>query len=245
VAVQFVTPSQKVCQEGLLEIDHVFICLSVLPVAAWFREAGLVLAEPTLFYPDRGTVSQVVFFETMYLEFIQVVDWDAAKQFAITTGIDFVERCEWQRSGASPFGLALRHRQEETPLIRSRRSPRVTATDALPDLPLSFSSDNLLAQTDPLCFVVPGAIALTTLIDGNSEPYRRRVCHPLGMERLTQTVIKMKFSNRSQPLQFLQDAGIATLEPGSFPCLELTFDRQQQNKRLDLQPINVPLMLKF
>jgi Glyoxalase-like domain len=246
VVVQFVASSQKVYQQGLLEIDHVFICLSALPVAAWFREAGIVGAEPTVFHPDRGTVSQVVFFETMYLEFIEVVDWDAAKRFASQTGIDFAARCNWQQSGASPFGIGLRHRPDQNTAIRSRRSPQLSATDSLQDLPLSFSSENLLAQSDPLCFVVPGAMALPALIDSNSERYRRKVRHPLGMERLTQTVIKLKNSRtRSQPIQFLQDAGIAILEPGSAPCLELTFDQQQQCKRLDLQMIAVPLVLKF
>lgn len=244
--IQLVTSNHKTRQSTLLEIDHIFVCLSALPPASCLQEVGFVCVEPTLFQSDRGTISQVIFFETMYLEFIEVVDRQAAKEFAEKTGIDFVQRCNWQQSSASPFGLALRHRLESGAVVRSRRLPQLDVTDQVDNLPLSFSAENLSTQSDPLCFVVPGGIALPSLIDCQSERYREKVSHPLGMERLTHTVMREKQpSQRSQPIQFLQDAGLLTIELGKTPLLELTFDHHQQNKILDLQLIELPLMLKF
>jgi hypothetical protein len=111
---------------------------------------------------------------------------------------------------------------------------------------LSFSAENLSSQSDPLCFLVPGAVALPALIDSHSERYRQKVCHPLGMERLTHTRVRVKTVNpRSQPIQLLQDSGILTVEVGESPLLELTFDHHQQNKVLDWRSIDLPVMLKF
>jgi hypothetical protein len=246
VLTQSVTLNHKIRQSGLLEIDHIFICLSALPAASWLQEVGFVCAESKLFQVDRGTLSQVIFFETMYLELIEVVDCQAAERFAIETGINFIDRCHWQWSGASPFGLALRPKLEENSSVRSRRVPNLFASQSIDELSLSFSSENLLTPADPLCFVVPSAVALPALIDCHSEQYRQKVSHPLGLERLTHTRIQgQKSILRSQPIQFLQEAGMLTIALGQSPLLELTFDHHQQNKVLDFQRFDLPLVLKF
>jgi Glyoxalase-like domain len=246
VSIQSATLSSKTHPIGLLEIDHVFICVSVLPTASLLQEAGFVNAEPTLFQPDRGTVSQVIFFETMYIEFIEVVDDQAAQRFAAKTGIDFIRRCQWRQSQASPFGVALRRRAENGTFVRSRRLLQQIQLEHPDHLRLSFSPENLSMQSVPLCFVVPESLALPSLIDCQSERYRQKVAHPLGMERLTHTMIRGSLTHaQSQPFQMLQSMGVLMIEESELPLLELTFDHHQQRKQLDWQCLDLPLMLRF
>jgi len=248
VSVQLTETNQKHCQQGLLEIDHICLCLPELPSVSQLQELGVVCNESTLSYPDRGTVSRVIFFSQMYLEFVAVVDSAMANQFALRTGLDFAARAQWQRSRASPFGIALRHRLDVKKFVRSRRfSRQVGATlPQLDGLTLSFSTDNLTDQTDPFCFVVPEALSLPALINSDMESYRRRVSHPLGMEELTHAVLKMSYTEpQSPPMRLLAETQILTLVSGSSPLLELTFDGYQQSKQLDLRALDMPLVLKF
>ncbi len=246
--VQLTETNHKHCQQGLLEVDHICLCLPELPPVSQLQELGVVCSESTLSYPDRGTVSRVIFFSQIYLEFVAVVDLAMANQFALRTGLDFAARTRWQRSRASPFGIALRHRADGGKFVRSRRFPR-QAGAALPPmdgLALSFSTDNLADQTAPFCFVVPEALSLPVLINSDLESYRRRVSHPLGMEDLTHAVLKMKYTKpQSPPMRLLAETQILTLVSGSSPLLELTFDNHQQNKQLDLRSLDMPLVLKF
>jgi hypothetical protein len=226
---------------ALLEIDHIVVCVPQPPEASWLQEMGFVFSGSTLFYPERGTSSQVVFFENFYLEFVWVRSVAAASRYAARSGIDFVSRSNWRSTNASPFGIGVRQKPdwEDTEAVQSEDCD-------LDNLQVGFSGENLAFQSEPLCFVVPDAIALTSLMDQNREMHWRLTAHPLGMRQLTQAQIRISSPMPfSQPISLLSEEGVLEVEVASSPGLALTFDQGMQQKKIDLNQIEIPLILKF
>ncbi len=227
----------------LLEVDNIFICVEEMPEEGFFQDAGLIFANTPVQQMERGTASQILFFENFYLEFVWVEDEFAAEIYAVRTGIDFLGRAHWQQSQVSPFGVALHQRSqtmqpfEEYDFCQSQ--PQAS------ELLLSFSSDNLTNQSEPLCFMVPDAIALPTLLRKFPDFQRQFASHPLGIKRLTGIEINTTSKNPlTQPLGMLVQTGEIQIERGN-PCIQLTFDNHVQGGILDAREIDIPLILKF
>jgi hypothetical protein len=172
--------SIAVVTESLLEIDHCFVCLPTAVKAAVLTELGLTCTQP-LRRADQGTASQILFFENIYLELIWVEDPAAAARYAIQTGIDFLTRSQQQ---ASPFGLALRQTLD-TVARPFDLLPQNSDLDRAQTF-LNFAADNLRSVVEPLCFVIPDAVSLLSLLDRTSPLHQRLIRHPAGMQQFSQ-----------------------------------------------------------
>jgi hypothetical protein len=229
---------------SLLEVDNIFICVEGMPKPGFFQQAGLNIADTAMHQKERGTASQILFFENFYVEFIWIEDEIAAEIYAVRTGIDFLGRCNWRQTGVSPFGIALRQKSQETNSVNVdemwQKQPQAS------DILLSFSSDNLVAQKEPLCFMIPDAIALPTLLKNFPNFPNEMASHDLGIKRMTGIEVTATLSTSlTQPLAMLVESGEVQIEPGNFPSIQLTFDNHVQKGRLNAWEIGIPMTLKY
>jgi hypothetical protein len=89
------------------EICHVFICVeSGAPEARRLEKAGLRESFRRS-HPGQGTANLCYCFEDAYLELLWEADAGEIASPAIAR-TRLAERARWQRTGASPFGIALR-----------------------------------------------------------------------------------------------------------------------------------------
>jgi hypothetical protein len=213
-----------------------------MPDERFFREAGLIFAHPPVQQVERGTASQILFFENFYLEFIWVEDEVAAEIYAVRTGIDFLGRAQWRQNKISPFGIALHQRSR---IGQSPTEYGFWQSQPGNELLLSFSSENLAFQSEPLCFMIPDAIALPTLLRNFPDFQHQLASHPLGVKRMTgMEVTTTSKKPLTQPLEMLALSGVE-IEQGNSPCIELTFDNHIQGCILDAQVIDIPMILNF
>jgi hypothetical protein len=233
---------------SLLEIDHVLVCLPEPPATQWLSAAGLQCESPRLQHMERGTASQLLFFENIYLEFAWVEDELLAETYAQRTGIDFYGRSLWRETQASPFAFGLRQRSDRSVQSRSQVQQIWDAPNQA-EMAFSFSSQNLANQSEPLCFMIPEELSLTRLMGAFQERFQALVNHDLGIQRLTQAEVSLQRtasrSPQSTSLDLLEQEGLVNLRTGSQPSLELVFDAHRQGKCLDLQAIAIPLVLKY
>ncbi|MBF2002258.1 MAG: hypothetical protein IGS38_16245 [Synechococcales cyanobacterium M58_A2018_015] len=237
-------PSFVAVTKSLLEIDHCFVCLPNPVEADALAVRGLTCAGQPLRRTDQGTAAQILFFENAYLELIWIEDRQAAVRYGMQTGIDFLARAQQQ---ASPFGIALR----QTPDAVDRPSDLLPSNATLnrSQTFLNFAADNLASRVEPLCFIIPDAVSLLSLLDRTSLLHQQLIRHPAGMQRLTSTRITIAAVASREPcsdsVNLLQREGIAEVFYGKAPLLELSFDHQRQGQTLDLSGLGLPLVLRY
>ncbi|MGF1523897.1 MAG: VOC family protein [Leptolyngbyaceae cyanobacterium] len=232
-------------QKGLQEDppDEFSIAIDHLVFYAKHRREGQLLAErlnlccthDTILHPAQGTASQIIFFENAYLEIVHVYEEAIAAKYANRTGVNPILRKRWQESLASPFGIALCLKSESEdiprPFTANGRSMPQTETS------IYFAPDNLRRQHEPLCFIVPSTVALSTLLDLSSTAHQRLLNHPSGARRITAIKITLsQLEKRSQALRILELRGLITFNQGPSPLLELILDGGIHNQTIDCRP---------
>ncbi|BAB74361.1 VOC family protein [Anabaena sp. FACHB-709] len=244
------TPLLPSVNSSLLEVDHIFICVETAPELEFFAKQGLTVANTPVKQPDRGTASYIIFFDNFYIEFIWIEDEVAAEIYAVRTGIDFLARClrrtapkHFHDTKISPFGIALRQQsQTKRPLEDYEFS---YSPPGRSELLLSFSSDNLVNQTEPLCFLIPDAISLPRLKRNFPNLQHQWMSHALGLKKMTGIEISAACGNTlTQPLALLSQDGVVQIDSGC-PSIQLTFDNRVQRGVIDARKIDIPLVLKF
>lgn len=235
--------TQLLVNETLLQIDHIFICLETAPDKLFLKEKGLICTDNVTFHPQQGTASSLIFFENTYIELIWVEDEMMAEIYAMRSGIDFTARSYSPEKTTSPFGIALHQKPNVV-------HPEYGSSSSLNHQPseqfINFAASNLAAQTEPLCFMIPESVSLSTIFNPLLEAHRKLINHPLGIRKLTNTSIKMRKSGfLTNPISMLQRDGIIEIEQNSSPLLELTFDYGVQRENIDLQSIGIPIVLKY
>lgn len=240
MAVQSLT----ITEDFLLEVDHIFVCTPVGgTVASVLQELGLHYSGDIARHVGQGTASNVIFFQNAYLELIWIEDKKAVEQTAAQTGLDLLTRTGWQQTRASPFGVGLRSKPGLPP-PRSRAS-KCWAEWMRPDTVIHFATDNLTNAAEPVCFVIPECIALTSRLDSTSEAHRQLVSHPLGVKYLTGVKITVASdAELTNTVSMLSGNRVITLARGLAPLLELTFDGGFQAQVLDARP-TLPILLKY
>jgi hypothetical protein len=100
------------------------------------------------------------------------------------------------------------------------RNSEFTAANSINPLNefLSFAADNLAAQTEPLCFMIPDSLSLITI---------------------------EKLGNLTAPVSMLLEDGVIEIEQNASPQLDLTFDDGNRRGYLDLTMIGIPISLKY
>lgn len=232
--------SLAVVNDLLLEVDHLVVYVSEGSTSvSVLQEFGLHCSSRRVKRPEQGTASQIIFFENAYLELIWVENERAVEEYAARTGIDILRRTRWQHSRASPFGVGLRcesgtadQRKYWVEWMRSRTY-------------INLAAENLAKEEEPICFVIPDSIALTTWLDRSLEAHRQLISHPLGVRTLTGVKITLNSDKElTNAVALLDRNSIVAIERGTTPLLELTFDGGTKGKILNARPM-LPILLRY
>ena len=230
-----------------IELDHIFIWVKQdAPEADALRKLGLHGYEPVK-HEGQGTSSLGFRFENAYLELIWIDDYEVAKKAASAIQVDFAARSMGKKARASPFGIGLHMRGENT----GPPFPTVTHRAAW----MQPGEAILVAQTasnsaEPFVFVVPPTMANLTP-EALAEMYQKRPGlkkireHVLGVHLVTgaEFVVDQRTLD-SSTLTLLVERGIASFTGGPDPLLRLTFDNGRQGKEADLRP-TLPLVIAY
>ncbi|ACB52386.1 hypothetical protein cce_3038 [Crocosphaera subtropica ATCC 51142] len=229
----------------LLEIDHLVI-YTAEPIAAvsMLQELGLHSSSQTLRRNNQGTASTIFFFENIYLEIVWIEDYQKVQHYRTQTNIDILSRVNWKQTGASPFAIGLR---QTTSLSRlpygdddNGISQRLNVNGWV-----NFASDNLATLSEPICYSISNLMALTTWLDNSSEEHQQLITHPLNIKKLTDLQITLTQHNLlTQAVSLLESHNLVSINRGTAPQLDLTFDHHQQGQYIDVRPI-LPLVLKY
>lgn len=138
--------------QGQLEIDHVFVFTEPAAVQEIERlnAAGLVQSNRRR-HVGQGTANACYCFDNAYLELLWAVD-DAELAAPAVARTRLGERSRWPKTGASPFGLAVRRKDGGT-------LPFETWPYEAPFLPAGLSLPVAVASDDPaqpMLFQSPG-----------------------------------------------------------------------------------------
>jgi hypothetical protein len=108
-----------------------------------------------------------------------------------------------------------------------------------------LAAENLARVEEPICFVIPDSIALTTWLDHSLDAHQQLISHPLGVRTLTGIKITLNSDKElTNAVSLLDCNGIVTIERGTAPLLELTFDSGTKAKILDARPM-LPIQLRY
>jgi hypothetical protein len=228
----------------LLEIDHIFVCVEKMPEEGFFQQAGFNFVGTPMKQVERGTASQILFFENLYIEFIWIENEVAAEIYAARTGINFLARAQWRHTKLSPFGIALHQTVNSVKPLSEYEFWELQPQAS--ELSLSFSRDNLSKPTEPLCFIIPDAIALPTLLRNFPNFRRQLASHPNRINKMTgMEVIATSGICLTQPLKMLQQNEEVQIGQGNTPCIQFTFDNHIQKGILDARSIDIPIVFNF
>ncbi len=150
-------------------IDHVF--LMVAPeVPELDRLRGLGLAESfRRAHPGQGTANACFCFDNAYLELL----WLTAPAEASSCDLarsGLPARAHWRRSGASPFGVALRHTDPAARLPFESWDYRAPFLPAGMTIAVAVASDD---SSQPLLFRSPGVARPDGWTDGRAGDRQR------------------------------------------------------------------------
>jgi len=234
--------TQLLINETLLQIDHIFVCLETAPDRNFLKDLGLICRDNTTYHPQQGTASTIIFFENTYIEFIWVEDETMAEIYSMHSGIDFIARSYSLGKTASPFGIALHQKPDVTYQYHNSLKINNKTSEQF----INFAASNLVAQAEPLCFMIPESISFSNIFNPQFEAHQKLINHPLGIRKLTNTKIGMrKTGNLTNPISMLDRDGIIEIEQDSSPLLELTFDHSSRGENIDLRVIDIPIVLKY
>lgn len=231
-------------EEFPLQLDHVLVWVAKgAPEAKALESVGLQIQGHANKHTGQGTASKIFIFENLYFELIWIEDEQAVARNAARTGIDWTARAQWQKTGASPFGVAL-HR----PFDRNTAIPfpvtRYWAEWMKPDTIIEFAQ-TVNNPSEPMFFVVPDYISTDgpAMKDMLSKRFKRSP-HQLGVSRVSKLRIVQTGKKLTTTSELLSQGGIMKVETGKTPLLELTFDGGAQKKNTDLRP-QLPIVLKY
>jgi len=202
-----------------LELDHVLVF--VPPDGAAPRAlADLGLIESfRRRHAGQGTSNACFCFDNAFLELIWQVDRGEITAPAVAR-TRLAERADWRRTGASPFGIALRARDATADL------PFPTWTYAAPFLPPGLTIPMATACDDPrqpLLFRSPGSEPPRRWTDGRAG----RLQHPAGLAAIAGVHLALPAGVAAAPaFAPLAQAGLVALGPGAAgPLMVLTLTR--------------------
>jgi hypothetical protein len=97
----------------MLQLDHLFVCVEPEPAEAeTLRKLGFTV-EFRREHPGQGTRNQLLLFAEHYLELL----WLADRAEAEGNMVRLDRRVDWRKTGASPFGIAMRGPKDSAPEV--------------------------------------------------------------------------------------------------------------------------------
>jgi hypothetical protein len=221
-----------------LEIDHISIYdIDNLSNVFLLQNLGLHCSEQVIERKSQGTISILFFFENMYLELVHLADRDMAKKFEIERGINILNRCRWRQTGASPFGFGLRTKPIFIPPKSNTHNIEMVNYN-------NFSTENLSLIEEPLCFIIPNHLALTTWLNPLNINHQQLTSHPLEIKKLTNANLTISSKKVTNVVALLNDSQVFAIKQGDSPLLELKFDRAARGKIIDVRPV-LPMIISY
>lgn len=204
-----------------LALDHLFVFVEPgAPERAALERAGLRESFRRR-HPGQGTANVCFCLDNAYLELL----WEEDPQeiaSPVVARTRLAERAAWRRTGASPFGVAVRSDPPGAPL------PFATWEYRPPYLPGGVVIDVALASDDPrqpLLFRSPGAARpdVWTGTDGRAGERQR----PAGLAEIAGVHIELSPGVRADAaLLRLEEAGLLSIgEGGAGPRMVVTLSR--------------------
>jgi hypothetical protein len=225
------------------EIDHILLFTHTKVEISILQEFGLNCSRQIIRRSEQGTTSIVIFFENIYLEIVWIENRDCAEQYSKSYGIDILTHSNWEETGSSPFGIGLRTKTEKAN-IKSYLKNLQNKNENL-NVSAKFSNDNLSQIEEPIFFLVPDELALTTWLDYSFEQHQQLITHPLGVKKLTKLKVGLDTHKKlTSTICLLEQNQVLYLQNNSTPLLELTFDNCSQEQVIDTQPL-LPIRIRF
>ncbi len=236
--------SSQSSAEFPLQLDHVFIWVTKgAPEAKALENAGLTIQDRTNQHTGQGTASKIFIFANLYLEVIWIEDAQAAEKNGARTGIDMATRADWQRTGASPFGVGL-HRLFGRETAIPFPVTHYWAEWMQPKTIIEFAQ-TVTHRNEPMFFVVPDYISTgSPAAEGILKEGLKTSKHRLGVSRVSNLRVVLTGQKLTPTSKLLAKSGIIEVERGKAPLMELTFDDGEKSKSVDLRP-QLPIVLKY
>lgn len=243
---------EKVSSE--LQVDHCNIWVENPEIARErLSDIGFAAVPDSLseVHTGQGTSGRYFHFLNGYLELIFVYDQEEFEENnEKNKGLDFTQRANHKKNGASPFSIALKVKDYDTDKIPFEK---VTYhQDWMEDNANIYSAK--VSKTnlkEPSIFVVyPGIESerFETLADLKNIPdeyafARAFYKHPNGAEKITNIVItSLGVDLKTKTIKALNEIDGLTIENGKAHLMELYFDNNAQGKSFDLRP-ELPLIV--
>jgi hypothetical protein len=230
-----------------VELDHLFVLVSPnAPESRVLEDAGLKLNPGINRHAGQGTSSKVLWFQNVYLELLWIDDAKIAQEVSqARLGTNIVARSEWKDSGASPFGVGLHFKPGRSlPPFPTRDY----SAEWMPAGTVIKVATSATQMSEPLIFIVPAAFQVKPMDQWAPEEKKRlldRSTHPLGIQQLTEARLTMtRDTPPSGTMDALRSMGILSVQVGTAPLLELTFDRRARGKTLDVRP-TLPMLIHY
>lgn len=233
-------PSGVHAQKAAVEADHIFIYSSpgAKAEADELRKLGFVVDTTVTRHTGQGTASRSVILENGYIELIWIDSAVSVAAEARALLESMRPAAAWRTSGASPFGLGLRPRDNSTDYgvpAKSYSAPWMKAGSSIALLKQDSEPDALEI------FVVPDYMALPSWIGQLKEHMPSLLAHPNGAKRITRIEVHGPASHHPVAARSLVIPGF-TMREAAEPVAIIELDGGTRGIRSDLRPV-LPLVL--
>lgn len=237
-----------------LEVDHFNIWVKNPKIAKEkLTDIGFTSVPDSLskIHKGQGTTGRYFYFLNNYLELIFVYDQNELEENNNKNkDLDFTTRANFDKNGASPFGIALKikdYNVEKIPFEKVRYHQ-----DWMDDNASIYSAKNSKTNIkEPSIFVVYPEIEsdrFETLADLKNIPeeysiWREFFKHPNGAKKITAiTITSTDLDLATTTMRAINGIDNLTVKNGSEHLMELFFDNNIQGKTIDLRP-ELPLIV--
>lgn len=220
------------------EFDHLFIMTDIgAGVADRLSSFGLVEGSSRI-HRGQGTANRCFFFHNAMLELLWVCDPEEAKSDRIYR-TRLWERSTNRNNGACPFGICLRPARDSDGTIAF--SSWAYHAPYLPENVNISVATNSELLTEPMLFQIPWG----KRPDSSPAEKLRPLEHGVGFREITRVELVSPAANNPSPeLQAVIDTYLVNLRIGTEYFIELGFDGEVQEKRVDFRP-DLPLIISW
>lgn len=215
----------------MVELDHVFICVSQgAPEAEELIRFGL-FEGPSNLHPGQGTANRRFFFTNAMLELLWVEN-PLEAQSERTAPTKLWERWSGRRAGACPFGIIVR------PANQGHSSAPFPAQEYRPvwlppDLQIYLSPAGL---EEPMWLFMPFLQRL--------HHEQRFVPHPNGAREITRLMLMTPAPLRSPAAQALVEGATLSISEGPEYLATIELDHGLRQEKRDFRP-HLPLVFRL
>ncbi len=204
-------------------------------------------------HKGQGTTGRYFHFLNNYLELIFVYDQtEFEENNKVNKDLDFAERANFDKNGASPFSLALKVKDYDIEKIPFKKVKY--HQEWMNDSESIYSAFNSkINLKEPSVFVVYPELesdVFETLADLKNIPEeyafaRMFYKHPNGAKKVTHiTIISSDLDMETETIEAVNKIENVSIKNGTEHVMELTFDNNVQGKIFDLRP-ELPLVIKI